>query len=82
MTLLRAETGPASLSLFRGGLAPALLTQNAAPVAAPVLDGNTARWRVATEWRSPQGAPLLTKTRTCHLADNGDTLTLDLDWHP
>ena len=46
----------------------------------PVLDGTTARWEVATDWRSPAGEPLLTETQKWTLEDRGETLALDLDW--
>lgn len=50
------------------------------PLEALKVDGQQARWRVVTEWRSPKGEPLLTETQDWCLDDRGEELVLDLDW--
>jgi hypothetical protein len=51
------------------------------PLAEPeIVDSNTVSWEVVTDWRAPDGAPLLTETQCWRFTDNGATYLLDLDW--
>ena len=50
------------------------------PLAPPIVTGNRAEWDVITDWRYPDGKPMLTETQTWSLEDRGDSLALDLTW--
>jgi hypothetical protein len=47
---------------------------------APAARGNHATWTVATEYRDPQGTPMLDETQDWTLTDFGDRYELDLEW--
>ena len=55
-------------------------TFHPAPLAPARLDGSTAQWDVVTEWRAPDGAPLLTETQAWSFTDCGTAYNLDLAW--
>ncbi len=55
-------------------------TFHPAPLTPATIEGNTATWEVVTEWRDPDGKPLLTETQAYRLTDKGSTTQLDLDW--
>ncbi len=50
------------------------------PLAAPTVSGSTASWEVITDWRAPDGPPLLTETQRWRFTDNGSVYLLDMDW--
>ena len=50
------------------------------PLAPPTITDNRAEWDVITDWRSPDGKPMLTETQKWAMEDRGDSLTLDLEW--
>jgi hypothetical protein len=50
------------------------------PLAAPEVEGHTARWTVETEWRAPAGRHLLTETQRWQFIDEGRECVLDLQW--
>ncbi|GAB4469720.1 MAG: hypothetical protein OHK0029_42440 [Armatimonadaceae bacterium] len=50
------------------------------PLAAPVVDGNRAYWKVETAWRGAEGKRLLTEIQEWLFADFGDSYLLDLRW--
>ena len=50
------------------------------PLAAPMVLGNTTSWEVVTDWRAPDGGPLLTETQHWRFTDNGSASLLDMDW--
>ncbi len=50
------------------------------PLAAPTVLGKTTSWEVVTDWRAPDGSPLLTETQCWRFTDNGSAFLLDMDW--
>jgi hypothetical protein len=50
------------------------------PLEAPTVGENTVRWEVATEWRTPDGSPMLLERQRWHFVDEGATYDLRLDW--
>lgn len=50
------------------------------PLAPPLVTDGRVHWDVVTDWRSPDGKPMLTETQKWSLEDRGDTLALDLRW--
>lgn len=50
------------------------------PLAPPVVHENQARWRVVTQWRSPDGVPMLIETQNWTLQDKNEILVLNMDW--
>lgn len=50
------------------------------PLAAPTVDGRQARWVVESEWRGPDGTPLLDEAQRWSLRDARAHLVLDLEW--
>ena len=50
------------------------------PVAKPVVEGNTAKWKVKTRWTDQDGSPVLTETQDWTLTDYGTNYVLDLTW--
>ena len=55
-------------------------TFHPAPLEDARLQGNSAGWRVASEWRSPGGEPMLAETQDWALTDKRSELQLDLNW--
>ena len=49
-------------------------------VTKPVVNGNTAKWKVKTRWTKPDGSPVLTETQDWTLTDHGTNYVLDLTW--
>jgi hypothetical protein len=47
---------------------------------APSANGNRASWSIGTEYRDPQGEPMLEETQGWALTDFGDRYELDLVW--
>src|SRR5688500_11279453 len=43
-------------------------------------DGRAASWRVASEWRGPDGGTILEDAQSWTLLDRGDAYALDLSW--
>ena len=50
------------------------------PLAFPVVAGSRAGWDVVTDWRAPDGKPMLTETQKWSLEDRDASLALDLEW--
>jgi hypothetical protein len=50
------------------------------PLAPPKTEGERASWKVVSEWRRPDGTPLLSETQVWTLTDRGETLLLDMAW--
>lgn len=50
------------------------------PLTAAQILGRTASWKVVTEWRDPQGRPLLRETQAWQLTDEGKSYHLDVIW--
>jgi hypothetical protein len=50
------------------------------PLAKPVLAGNTINWLVSSEWRSPDGVPMVDETQTWLFRDERTEVILDLSW--
>jgi len=50
------------------------------PLVGPTIEGNTAAWELVTDWKAPDGNPLLTETQAWRFTDNGITFLLDVDW--
>ena len=50
------------------------------PLSAPTVAGDQAHWQVSTEWRGPDGQPLLNERQAWTLTDAGSTFSLSLDW--
>ncbi len=50
------------------------------PLAKPVLAGNAVNWFVSTEWRSPDGTPMVDETQEWLFHDQGTEFVLDLSW--
>jgi hypothetical protein len=49
-------------------------------VGSPTTDGDRAHWSVVTEYRDPQGEPMLEETQDWSLQDLGGSYLLDLEW--
>ena len=47
----------------------------------PHVEATSVRWAVRSVWKSPRGEPMLTEEQRWHLAGDGATYALDLDWH-
>jgi hypothetical protein len=50
------------------------------PLAAPIMEDESASWEVVTGWNAPDGSPMLTETQRWRLADRGETYLLGVDW--
>jgi hypothetical protein len=50
------------------------------PLTPAEIAGNRASWTVETEWRGPNGEPMLLETQRWTLTDEGEAYALDLDW--
>ncbi|MFC0330981.1 PmoA family protein [Paenibacillus sepulcri] len=50
------------------------------PLLPPVVNGSKAEWAVETDWRSPDGTPLLAEEQRWNFCDRGNTYELDLEW--
>ncbi|MCU1550423.1 MAG: hypothetical protein JWR36_983 [Glaciihabitans sp.] len=46
----------------------------------PTAEGNRANWAIGTEYRDPQGEPMLEETQDWTLTDLGESYELDLVW--
>lgn len=50
------------------------------PIIAQVVDEHAVSWIVTSEWRSPQGAPMVIETQEWLFHDRGAEFALDLSW--
>jgi hypothetical protein len=50
------------------------------PLPAPTVDGARCHWQVTSEWRAPDGSPLLVETQAWSFHDLGASYDLDLRW--
>lgn len=50
------------------------------PALVQMIDRNAVAWIVDSEWRSPQGEPMIAETQAWSLRDEGSRLILDLSW--
>jgi hypothetical protein len=50
------------------------------PLATPTVSGRAASWNVVTDWKAPDGSPMLTETQSWRFTANSATLLLDVDW--
>lgn len=50
------------------------------PLTAPHVEGQQVDWSVVTDWRAPDGSPLLGEEQCWSFADGGDHYRLTLDW--
>ena len=55
-------------------------TFHLAPLTPPTVPENRANWTVTTQWRAPEGDPMLWETQAWTLEDRGGAFALDLDW--
>ncbi len=50
------------------------------PLVEPTVEGNRVTWKVRSQWRSPDGEPLLMEEQAWDFRDLGTVLQLDVDW--
>ena len=50
------------------------------PISNTDVHNNTATWTVTSEWRDPNGAPMLTETQAWTFTNQGDTYDIDIIW--
>lgn len=50
------------------------------PIDQTAVTDNQATWSVVSNWRDPNGAPMLTETQAWSLTDLGDTYEIDITW--
>ncbi len=50
------------------------------PLAKPSVDGSTCQWEVISDWRAPDGSPLMMESQAWSLRDLGTHYHLDLCW--
>ena len=50
------------------------------PISNTDVYNNTATWTVTSEWRDPNGAPMLTETQAWTFIDQGNTYDIDITW--